>query len=194
MTVVARRNRIQVVDGITIRFTLPAVVVFFVVEGALVVWHDRADERRRRTIEFAAAVIAAGTAVYSVRLGIQTNRVSAAARFIERWNDPKSAEMRAGLRRILLEAKELPTGGSEWSADERAAAIVVALNFFEEMSIAVKSRQVEEKILRDFFETAAVRCYATLENWIKEHRTLRAHPKCFIEFERLYDRWRPRPS
>ena len=113
--------------------------------------------------------------------------MSSAARFIERWNDPKAVDLIRGLRRILLEAKKLPVPQS-LSQIDKETAITLALNFFEEMSIAVHTKQVEEKVLKDFFRTGVLESYAALEQWIKQRRIERNQPTGYIEFEKLFRR------
>jgi len=104
---------------VLIRLAIPPLLFFVIVETALVLWHYHAADRTRRTIEFLAVLIGAGTAIYSVLLGVHTTRGAAAGRFMERWNDPSFAETRKKLGQIIEKAK----GGQPVDQSDRAAVV-----------------------------------------------------------------------
>jgi hypothetical protein len=179
--------------GIRVRFTVPPIIVLLgslALVAALTLWYLRTNGDGRATLQFAAVLVGAAVAIFTLLQGRQTKRVSAALRFIERWNSPDLVDLRKGLRDLLRQAEGLPLVEDPGSvrALDRRTTIVWILNFFEEMSIAVQSGEVDETVLRDFFRTAALKTYAALEGWVKEHRP--GHPTAFTEFERLCRKWR----
>ena len=152
-------------SGIRVRFTIPPVAVLLMsltAVGGMTIWHYRVGDAGRQTLQFAAVLVGAAVAVFTLLLGRQTRRVSAALRFIERWNSPELVDLRKGLRDLLRDAEKLDPitdADSSIKALDRRTTTVWILNFFEEMAIAIQSGEVEETILKDFFRTAALKSY-----------------------------------
>jgi hypothetical protein len=77
-------------------------------------------------------------------------RASVALRFIERWNDPKLAELRNQWHEIYYDLKTLqPDDVILRIEKDMHARTVVAdmLNFCEEIAHAVKAKAADEKLI-----------------------------------------------
>jgi hypothetical protein len=164
---------------IQFRFSIPIFLVLVVLGVVLVVTHARVKEYRE-TIQFASGLVGGGAAIYALLLSVQTRRSAAASRFVERYNDPGFAELRKVLSREVYP-------GPEHAPDPQG--ISALLNFFEEMSLAVNSKEADEKIARGFFFSVSGKFYRALENQIIELRKTGNQPTAFVEYERLYRRW-----
>jgi hypothetical protein len=171
----------------TVRVTIPAMLFFGIVEGLFILWHYNASDHEQKTIEFAAAIVAAGTAIYSLLLGVHANRVKAAGRFIERWNEPAFQASRHELTKVtarLRDNPDTPMKEEEWTVTE------VCLNFFEDLSIAVLTQRADEETVRSFFRSVLRRAWEAAKDRINRGRTRLNQPTAFENLEKLYDRWR----
>jgi hypothetical protein len=170
------------------RVTVPVMAFFVIVEGALIYLHYGASAPLQKTIEFAAAITGAGTAIYGVMLGVHADRVKAAGRFIERWTDPAFAASRNELGRVLERLKDTPD--SPLSPDD-SSVIATGLNYFEDLSLAVLTGRADEATLFGFFYTPLREIYGPLKPRIEHTRTKRNQPTLFENCETLYQRWHP---
>jgi hypothetical protein len=73
---------------------------------------------------------------------------------------------------------------------DKRLSVVSALNFFEEVSIAVLRRTANEDRLRDFFSAIVVQAFAKLDRWIEIERKIDNEPSYYTNFETLATRWR----
>lgn len=164
---------------IQFRFSIPIFSVLILLGVALVATYARIKDYRE-TIQFASGLVGGGAAIYALLLSVQTKRSAAAARFIERYNDPSFAELRKVLSREVYP-------GPDHAPDPQG--ISGLLNFFEEMALAVNSKEADENIARGFFFSVSGKFYRALESQIIELRKTGNQPTAFVEYERLYRRW-----
>jgi hypothetical protein len=73
---------------------------------------------------------------------------------------------------------------------ESRMLIVSALNFFEELSIAVLNKNADEHRLKQFFAAITSQSFAKLEDWIRHERKIDNEPGYYVEFEALVTRWK----
>ncbi len=130
----------------------------------------------RKTIEFGAAVIGGGAAVYALLLNVQTRRAAAAAEFIKRYNSPDFAVYRTEMGRALQLGK-VDAVNLEY--------IRTALSFYKEMSISIRRNEADEDILKEFFHTPAVRFWAVSRRWIQQRRDANDQQSLYEWYEEL---------
>jgi Domain of unknown function (DUF4760) len=164
---------------IQFRISIPIFSVVVLLGIVLIATYARIKEYRE-TIQFASGLVGGGAAIYALLLSVQTRRSAAASRFVERYNDPSFAELRK-----VLSAEVYP--GSDHTPDPQG--ISALLNFFEEMALAVNSKEADEKIARGFFFSVSGKFYRALELKIIELRKTGNQPTAFVEYEKLYRRW-----
>jgi hypothetical protein len=164
--------------SIQFRFSIPLVVVVAIVGLTVIVAYGRVREYRD-TIQFASGLVGGAVAIYALLLNVQTRRSTAASRFVERYNEPTFAE----LRKVLSKAISTPSHTLE------PHSVRSLLNFFEEMAIAVNSKEADEKLARGFFFSISGKFYRALEGQIRDLREAGNQPTAFIEYEKMYRRW-----
>lgn len=167
---------------IQIRFSVPALVIIVLLAGGVVYLFAVSSPDHREAIKFAAALLGGATAVYSLLVSAQSTRNAAARKFIERWTDPGFADYRKAISELA---------DSNSLAGLNRQMILAILNFWEEIAIAVLSKEASEALLRDFFRSAAVKCFLVTKDWIAEQRIKHNQPSGYIQFERLFERWAP---
>jgi hypothetical protein len=169
------------VPRLQLRLSIPILIAFVGAGIVAVIAHYRWPEARK-TIEFGAALLGGGTAIYALLLNVQARRASAAAGFITRWNEPNFDIYRRELGQAVaansIEGCDLDL-------------IRASLNFFEEMGIAVIRREADEAILKDFFWTVVLTFFRSTRPWIEKRRIEKNQPTGFSNFEELYKRWEP---
>jgi hypothetical protein len=176
----------------TVKITAKWLIVglFLILESILVVIYNFHDEHDRATIAFTATVVGAAFALYTYLEGIDERRTHSAHHLIERWTTPDMVEF----RRVLIDLLEDRIDPnllvrSDVTMRETRLSLVSALNFFEEISIAVIRRTANEDRLKDFFSAIAVQTFARLDGWIKNERKLDNEPTYYSNFEALASRW-----
>ena len=70
--------------------------------------------------------------------------------------------------------------------------LIAVLNFWEEVAIGVFSHEANEGIVKDFFNTMVLRTFMVSQSWIGRQRLEKNYPTAYIQFENLYNRWKPR--
>jgi hypothetical protein len=165
--------------------------LFLFLESILVVIYNFHDDHDRATIAFAATVVGSAFALYTYLQGIEDRRTQKAHRFMERWTTPDMLEIRSVLIDVLEDRID-PASLTRMDITKKEArlSIVSALNFFEEVSIAILEGAANEDRLRDFFSAIAVQSFAKLEDWIKMERKIDNEPTYYIKFEIVTSRWK----
>jgi hypothetical protein len=169
-----------VLPQIQIRLSVPALAIIVLLAGGVVYLFAVSSLDHRETIKFAAALLGGATAVYSLLVSAQSTRNAAARKFIERWTDPGFADYRKAI-------SDIANANSLAGLDRQK--ILAILNFWEEIAVAVLSKEANETLLKDFFRSAAVKCFLVAKAWIEEQRKTHNQPSGYIEYERLYTRW-----
>ncbi len=165
---------------IQIRLSVPALAIIVLLAGGIVYLFAVSSADHRETIKFAAALLGGATAVYSLLVSAQSTRNAAARKFIERWTDPGFADYRKAMSEMA---------NTNSLAGLNRQMILAILNFWEEIAIAVLSKEANETLLKDFFRSVAVKCFLVAKDWVVEQRKTHNHPAAYIQYERLYGRW-----
>lgn len=185
---------------ITWSVILVLVVVAFTLLYAL--W-----EEARSTIRFvgAATGVAAGvlSAIYVGR-GLQITieqrdqaltdeKIHKAFGFVQRWNDPNFATLRAEWRKVLAELDK-QTDEKIWeivSSDAHYRTVVAdVLNFFEEMAYGAKSGVADADTLKKLCGSVIERYFSTVRPWIERRRNEMHHPTLYEHLEWLRNLWK----
>lgn len=184
-------------------FTLPigvALAVTALVIGAFTVFCYQTYVDFRAAIGFGATLFIASITIASIlvtaenlRRGIQERKAVAAARFIERWNDPRLRDLKDAWRVIFKKLKNLePDDAAKRLADDeedRGTATEV-FNYFEEMAVAINTGAADEDLLRRVFSTVILNYFYAAEPWIQRHRKMQGNFGYYIEIEQVIQRWK----
>jgi len=116
--------------------------------------------------------------------------------YIERWNDPSfNKENIIGLMR---KARGVNSGDKDefiketLKEDKLKSELILILNFFEEMSLAIHENLVEDRLLCDFFKEIVMDYKAEFSHWIdyrSETKNGAANKDCYKELKKLYGNW-----
>jgi hypothetical protein len=147
-------------------------------------------------IKFFATVLAAAFALFEFLQKTQHDRYESAGEFIKRWNDPSLNEIRLAIRAILTDALLLEPlikkslRPDQFNADQakERGKVIGALNFFEELAIAVRRKRADERYLYDFFSATVQEVWNKFRAWIDADRTF-GDQSYWCEFEELKKRW-----
>jgi hypothetical protein len=172
----------------------------------LLTWIFYCHKEWRESMNFgiAAGALAAGAlgAYYVGRALAQTiqqrsesiteQKIARAFEFHRRWNDPALAQIKANFRELIECGKAHMAEHVEELINKDAAkrlAVVEVLNFFEELAIAVHTGVADNDTLCRGFRGPLTGYHATLEAWIKQHRSSKKRPTMWIELEKLVEKW-----
>ncbi len=189
----------------TVRFpVLWSVILAIVVILLTIVFHYCSAWRDSMTFGIGAGALAAG-ALASYYIGrtlgetidqrgeaIQNAKIARAFEFHRRWNDPALAQIKANFRELIDSGKaHMAENVERLIEDDKAkrTAVVEVLNFFEEVAIAVHSGAADGETLLRGFRGPLTEYHATLQPWIKQHRSSKKRPTMWIELERLVEIW-----
>jgi hypothetical protein len=189
----------------TIKFpVLPSGLLSLGVLALTWTFYSHKEWRESMNFGIAAGALAAGAlgAYYVGRALAQTiqqrsesiteQKIARAFEFHRRWNDPALAQIKANFREIIESGKAHVAENVEHLIDADKAkriAVVEVLNFFEELSIAVHSGVADDETLCRGFRGPLREYHATLQPWIKQHRSSNKRPTMWIEMERLVEKW-----
>ncbi len=168
---------------IRFRLSIPVLILFVLAWAAVVILFWQVTTANKEVVKFAAELLGGATAIYALFLNVQSARNAAARRFMERWTDPSFAGFRKATSAMLEK-------GNPGDVDRQT--LLAILNFWEEMAIGVFSHEADEGLLRDFFNTMVVRSFAVTQDWIRKERVAKNYPAAYIQFESLYNHWRPK--
>lgn len=168
---------------ISFRLSIPLLVFFVLAWIAVVLIFCRIGPENREVIKFAAELLGGATAIYALFMNAQSGRNAAGRRFIERWTDPNFANLRKAVSDLLEKSKP---------EDTDRQTLIAILNLWEEVAIAVFAHEADERIVKDFFCTMLLRTFGVCRDWINKERVSKQYPTAYIQFEYLYERWRPK--
>ncbi|MGA2985175.1 MAG: DUF4760 domain-containing protein [Terriglobia bacterium] len=168
---------------VSFRLSVPVLIFFVLACAGVVALFWLVSPAHQEVVKFAAELLGGATAIYALFMNAQSARNAAARRFIERWMDPNFASFRTVLTELL--EKEKPD-------DLHRQTLIAILNFWEEIAIAVFAHEASELLLQDFFNTMVLRTFAVTQVWINKERNTKKYPTAYIQFENLYNRWRPK--
>lgn len=168
---------------VSFRLSIPVLIFFVLAWAGVVALFWRVSPANQELVKFAAELLGGATAIYALFMNAQSARSAAGRRFIERWTDPNFASLRTAVSGLLEKGKP---------DDMDRQTLIAILNFWEEIAIAVFSHEADERLLKDFFNTMALRTFGVTQDWIIKARVAKNYPTAYIQFEYLYNRWRPK--
>jgi hypothetical protein len=170
-------------------------VLFLIAEGILLaVYSARHD--LQPNITFGATIVAAAFALFQFLDKSQHDRYESAGEFAKQWNDPSLNSVRLEIRAILTDAlliepltkkSERPDQFTEEQSVKRGQ-VIGALNFFEELAVAVRKRRADERYLYDMLGVTVEMVWNKLKPWIEADRRF-GDASYWSEFEALAKRW-----
>ena len=119
-------------------------------------------------------------------------KIARAFDFIRRWNDPSLAQIKAIFREIIESGKAHVAEHVEQLIQNdrtKRSAVVEVLNFFEELAIAVHTGVADNETLYRGFRGPLREYHATLQDWIKQHRSSKQRPTMWEEVDKLVNEW-----
>lgn len=192
-------------DGLSLNFRLRirypflwcAAIVMLVC--GLAYLYSRAGADLRQTITYGSSLLGATIAIISLIYTADTlNRSNreksraAAARFIERWNDPRYFDLKQKWRSLTEEIEPLTPEQRFHCLDKdisKRTTAVEVFNFLEELSVAINIGSVDEDVVKRFFHTILLRYFTDYRYWIEQHRTSRRAPRFCVELEEVARKW-----
>lgn len=112
---------------------------------------------------------------------------------MERWNDPRFADIKERFRTVLEnKIRNIEAGGANpmlRDSSDRHTCLEM-FNFFEEMALSIRSKISDEETLLRLFRGLVVDFYGESARFVKEIRGEPGGQKTFIESEWLYDQWK----
>jgi uncharacterized protein DUF4760 len=170
--------------------------LFLVCEGILLTFYI-VRPSLHDVLAFAATVVAAAFALFEFLQKSQHDRFESAAAFISRWNDPAQKNIRTEVRAMLTNAllveplikksEDLHQFSDEQK--QKRGEVIMVLNFFEEMSVAVQRGRADERYLYDYFKSTVEELWNKLYNFIQADRKF-GKPSYWSDFEKLATNWR----
>ncbi|HLW77053.1 MAG TPA: DUF4760 domain-containing protein [Bryobacteraceae bacterium] len=151
-------------------------------------FHHHVGHDDAKSIEFAVALLGGVAAIFALFLSLHASRVSAAAKFIERWNDKQFDVYRPAWIEIIQRG-DVPDDTTE----EQLRPVRVVLNFFEEVALTAERKEADEALLKDFFFSPVTQIFRATERWIDHRRTRNNQPSLYEHYEDLALRWRKKP-
>jgi hypothetical protein len=125
-----------------------------------------------------------GVGVENLRRSAVAARAAVALRFVERWNDPTLAPFRTDWHKLYDEFKTLtaPQVVERLKSDQITRDKVTdVLNFFEEVSYAVKTNAADRILLEELLGDTIREYFSIALPWVKERRKTR--PDAWIQIE-----------
>ncbi len=186
-----------------VKFTIGAGIVLTVV-GSAVVFAYAKYENLRKVLEFGTTVAAAvagltgaSYAAQSLTRGAEEAKIDRTLSFISRWNDPgfEKKQVINLLRQLHDKANSEVKIFILDEVDQDnvlKAEINTILNFFEEMSLAINSKLVDENILRSFFGGIVMTYVDKFNPWIKHRREVSNREDVFKSLTALDKKWKNR--
>lgn len=158
---------------------------------------------QREILGFTTIVLTAAAAITSafyvgqgLRQGVESAKVDRTITYGARWNDPQFFYAKRAAREIIMPVVLSPTTNTLQAIQaeinkepNREMNLVDALNFLEEMAVFINMGVLDEKILRDFYQTIVLRYFSTLQPWIEDQRNHRGQ-RLYQGLESLYNKWK----
>jgi hypothetical protein len=174
------------------------IAITFLVAGVILVPFYQSNPDFRASIILAKDLFVAALTISAIAVAAENMRrtavaarASVALRLIERWNDPKLADLRNAWNKLYNDLKQLepPAVVQRINSDVDARTTVTdALNFFEEISHAVNTKAADDKLVRRVIGDTIDEYYTAALPWVK-HRQI-ARPDAWIEINQMISRWK----
>ena len=184
-------------EDILLRRLLSGAAAVFAIGGAVLIYFHQTYPKLRGSMILGKDLFVAFLTISAIAIAAENMRRTAAAarasvalRFVERWNDPKLADLRNQWHDIYYDLKKLQPSEVVERLDEdlRARTVVTdMLNFCEEIAHAVNAKAADEALIRRLLCDTIHDYYSTLLPWIEIRRATR--PDAWEEIKLMLDRW-----
>jgi hypothetical protein len=183
---------------IRVRWLVLALICVSAVLILLTALYNHSNESVRPTITFGCSMFAAAMAVAALVYNAEVNRTNkktrqseAAARLMERWNQPAFIQLRFEWRTLLSELDDHSDPVQKIGSDLRNRYLVIEmLAFFEEVAIAVDTESANEEMLNRFFGYHIPRAFMLCKPWVDHYRNVAKASDYYCEVDKLVTRWR----
>jgi hypothetical protein len=152
----------------------------------------------RSSIAFFATFLAAIAAILQLQVTAAQNRedvrikkVAVAFAYFDTWNKdvrPHAGAIMGAMHEIEgkpgEEANQILTGNPE-----KRHLVLSAFDFFEEVSLAVKTGYVDEASLCEYFSRPSAQLFSMGQVWLKYWRQTSQQTGAYEQYEWLYKRW-----
>jgi hypothetical protein len=190
-----------------VRITLPhaTFVIGLLVTGAvvlLVAWLRNWQLPVEDLVKIAAAGVATTTALYAAlnlsRLNsahaetVELKKMEMTAKFIERWQDPKTMEACFPMSDFIRQSRELPSEevAKRIVADPKlSASALFVLNTLEGLAVQMKFGALHPQMCHAFFRGVVTMYFTFLSGLINMDRQRKANQRLYIELEQLAKIW-----
>jgi Domain of unknown function (DUF4760) len=190
-----------------VRITLPhATFVLGLVGTAivalLVAWLRNWQLPIEDLVKIGAAGIATTTALYAAlnlsRLNsahaetVELKRMEMTAKFIERWQDPKTMEACLPMSDFMRQHRDLPSEevAKRIVADPKlSASALFVLNTLEGLAVQMKFGALHPQMCHSFYRGVVTMYYTFLSGLINMDRQRKANQRLYIELEQLAKSW-----
>ncbi len=161
------------------------------------------------TLGVCAAVTSAIYVGENIKRNILSQKIYKALDYISAWNNPEFRDIKVNSLRILNKKKndsgltyltiiksfysdkDGKVDENKYSEMERK--IFDVLNFFEELSLAIRNNLIDEMTAREFFDFILRKYWEIFEEWVEEMRNNRGYPDLYIYTEKLARNWKDNP-
>jgi hypothetical protein len=157
-------------------------------------------EKNRAIIVFIASVLAGASALTAAANAMDARseqqkhaRILVALDYVSRWNSPLFYHAKVKSRQAMSLIKTL-TGDEDFrnfskEQSDNLQNLFDAINFFEELSIAIQRDAADSETAKSFFESILSRCWHDTERFIKYRRAEKKNSRLLREFEWLHTQW-----
>ncbi len=189
---------------LNLNLTAVWVCVAALIVGILIYLFAKASPENRSVYVFMASALGFLTGIITLlarlsqgELHLEQARRTAALDFIIRWTDPKFDDTRRKGRDIYEELKKAREDRPIKSEEELFAELrrdkekwanfVDVANFFETLGIAFHHKQVDERIVKDFFRGIIAGYWNAFRPVIDKRRAEQENPRLLQWFQALHD-------
>ena len=164
----------------------------------------------RKNLEFIASTLTAGAAIASAIYFVRNSehesknrekelKIDRALALNNRWHQISQVNLNDEVLSFIAELQNKADVDKYTFIHEKFESkdknvnlkqqIVLILNFFEELAIAVENEVVDEKIVFDSYKSIISRYYNLFSTWIVEIRRLGNNNRYYKSLESLYQKW-----
>ena len=190
-----------------LRITLPHATFLIGLLGTggtalLVAWLRNWQLPIEDLVKIVAAGVATTTALYAAlnlaRLNsahtetVELKKMEMTAKFIERWQDPKTMEACLPMSDFMRQNRDLPSEevAKKIVADQKlSASALFVLNTLEGLAVQMKFGALQPQMCHAFFRGIVTMYYTFLCGLINMDRQRKANQRLYIELEQLAKSW-----
>lgn len=123
---------------------------------------------------------------------VELKKLELTAKFIERWQDPRTAEACLPLATFIRDNRALSTDELAKKIDgdnPLAASALFVLNTLEALAVELKFGALQPQMTHAFFRGVVTTYHSSLSGLVSLARSRKANPRLYIELEQLAQAW-----